>query len=820
MLRASIALSLFAAGGLHAQDAAKTILENNCGSCHGANAQMGGLDLRQRDAILKGGARGPAIVPGNATASLLYQAVRRDGEVKMPPGKKGLDPADVAAIKAWIDSGASAWGATPAASAQSSWWSFRKPVRPAVPVSQAKNPIDAFIDAKLKERKLTAVGKADRRTLIRRLTFDLHGLPPTPEEIEAFVNDAAADAYEKLVDRLLASPRYGERWGRHWLDVVRYADTGGFETDVYFPNAWRYRDYVIRAFNDDKPYDRFVQEQIAGDELFPGDLDLDGGFKVSPEKLRILDAKIATGMYTIGPAYHEAALFGGQVRYEWLTDVVDTTSEAFLGLTLGCARCHNHKFDALTQRDYHSMMAVFAGSEEREIPVVSKFDLFGFKSGYTNWIKVEELKAAIGRIDQGARKRVVDNVRRRFGADVLAAYDLTPEKRTPAQRTLAAQLELAMTSAGLQENAEGKTADIPLTKEENTERERLVVELGQAALKANPVMQTATVLGHAETVPDIHVTHRGDWRSTGDKVPPAFPAALANGKTIPDSPELKLQRRSALAKWLTAPDHPLTSRVIVNRVWHWHFGRGIVATPNDFGRQGEEPTHPELLDYLASDFVANGYSVKKLHRLILLSDTYQRSSGFSESNARIDANNHYLWRMNRTRLDAETLRDSVLAASGELNLKMGGRPVIPKLSPEEYSVMWARNQWPEALDPREHARRSVYLYVKRTFPMPMLSAFDAPDTTMSCSRRENTTVAPQALTMINGDFMVEQAAKLARRAEGSTPEQRIRQVWRRALGRAPSPAELAKALPAVTDEASLARLCLVLLNMNEFIYVD
>jgi hypothetical protein len=377
-----------------------------------------------------------------------------------------------------------------------------------------------------------------------------------------------------------------------------------------------------------------------------------------------------------------------------------------------------------------------------------------------------------------------------------------------------------MTQAGLQENAEGKEADIPMTAEESAERDRLIVELGKASLKANPVMQTATVLGHAALVPDVRMTHRGDWRATGEKVDPAFPAILAGGRNMDPEPQ---QRRKSLALWLTEPDHPLTARVFVNRIWHWHFGRGIVATPNDFGRQGEEPTHPELLDWLASEFVAQGWSAKKLHRMIMLSDAYQRSSQFDETNAQVDSNNRYLWRMNRLRLDAETLRDSVLSVSGELNLKMGGRPVIPSLSREEYTVMWARNQWPEALDPAEHKRRSVYLYVKRTFPMPMLSTFDVPDTSVSCSRRDNTTVAPQALTLMNGEFMVSQATKLASLAtkeHPGKPAEWVETVWQRAIGRAPTVAEKSKALTAVTDEASLARLCLVVLNLNEFLYVD
>jgi len=808
-----IALSC-ASAVLADDESARNILATQCVSCHGA-AKMGGLDLRSRETMLQGGARGAAIVPGKATDSILFQAVERKGTLAMPPGKKALSESEVATIRGWIDAGAK-WGEA-AIQAQPTWWSFQKLKRPTVPPG-ASSPIDAFVLAKLKEQKLVPVGKAGRRALLKRLSINMLGIPPTPEELESFEADRSPDAYAKVVDRMLASPRYGERWGRHWLDVVRYADTGGFETDIYFPNAWRYRDYVIQSLNEDKAYDRFVKEQLAGDELYPDDLDLDGGFKIPESKVKNLNATIGTGMYTIGPAYHEAALFGGQVRYEWLTDVVDTTGEAFFGLTLGCARCHNHKFDPITQKDYHAMMAVFAGSEEKEVPVVSQFATFGLKSGYPSWLKVEELKGAIQRIDQAARKRVVDAVRQRFGADVLAAYDTAVDKRSVPQRTLAAKLEAALTEAGLQENAEGKEADIPLTAKESEEREALVVDLGKAALKANPVAQTATVLGHAAVTPTIHITHRGDWRAKGEAVGPAFPAMLAGGKTIDDDPDKKLARRKALALWLSEPDHPLTARVMVNRVWHWHFGRGIVGTPNDFGRQGEEPTHPELLDWLASEFVSQGWSLKKLHRMILLSDTYQRSTEAHEGNAKVDANNRFLWRMNRQRLDAETLRDSVLAVSGDLNLKMGGRPVIPKLSKEEYTVMWARNQWPEAMDEREHTRRSVYLYVKRTFPMPMLSTFDTPDSSMSCSRRDNTTVAPQALTLMNGDFMVGQAKQLAAKLRSPYPGSTAKQVetaWQRILGRLPKPAEREKAATV-----SLEQICLALLNTNEFVYLD
>jgi hypothetical protein len=754
-------------------DAARAVLEKRCLSCHG-QAQTSGLDLRSAESAKKGGKRGPALVPGRAAESLLMRAVLREGDLKMPPG--GPLPADeIALLRAWIDAGAS-WPKTGVGEPE--WWSFRKVVRPPAP---AGNPIDGFILRALAEKKLKPLPAADKRTLIRRAYLDLHGLPPEPAEVDAFVKNEAPDAYEKLIDRLLASPRYGERWGRHWLDVVRYADTGGFETDMYYANAWRYRDYAIQSFNEDKPYDRFVQEQIAGDEIWPDNIELNGSYDIPPEKQKHLEARIGTTLYTIGPTYHEAALNGEQLRYEWMTDAVDTTSSAFLGLTVACARCHDHKFDPISHRDYHRMMAIFAASEEREIPVVSKMEQFGFKSGYPRTLQVEEYKAAIQRIDQKAARRAKD------------------EKET----------KLA--------DATGKEVALKYTPEEKDERDRLIFELGKAALQARFSLQSATVLAHAEVVHDVRMTARGDFHGTGDKVGPGFPTVLGGATDI-----AAMDRRKALALWLTAPEHPLTARVMVNRVWAWHFGRGIVATPSDFGRQGERPSHPELLDWLASEFVSQGWSLKKLHRLILLSDAYRRSSASDGHNAKIDADNRYLWRMNRLRMDAETLRDAVLAVSGTLNLKMGGRAVIPPLTAEEKTGMWALNQWPVALDAAEHNRRSVYLYVKRSFPYPMFQTFDVPDSSASCPRRDTTTVAPQALALLNSEFMLEQARRLAERVRKQSaggPDLWIDTAWRLVLGRAPTASERERAQRFLA-ESPLRELCLVLLNMNEFLYVD
>ncbi len=806
-----------------AGEATRGIFEKRCLNCHG-DAKTSGLDLRRLDTIQKGGAHGPAIISGNADQSLIYQAVARLGRLQMPPGKP-LSDDEVKSIRQWINEGAP-WDDTKAS--EPSWWAFKKVVRPAVPAVEpsdwVRNPIDAFVLHNLNQKGLKHVAAADKRTLVRRLYFNLHGLPPTPDEVATFVNDPAPDAYEKLVDRLLASPRYGERWGRHWLDVVRYADTGGFETDMYYANAWRYRDYVIKSFNEDKPYNQFIQEQIAGDELWPDDIELTGGYDIQPQKLKHLDARIGTALYTIGPTYHEAALNGEQLRYEWLTDAVDTTGQAFLGLTVGCARCHDHKFDPISQRDYHRMMAIFAGSEEREIPVVSKMNVFGFKSGYPNLLHVEDVKEAIQKIDQQARDRGTADVLSKFSGDVATAYKLPAKERTPKQAELSAQVFKALTQAGLLENAAGKDFTLAYTPEEQKERDRLIQLLGQAAFKASYNYPTATVLGHADVVPEIHMTSRGDFHGNGDKVGPGYPKVLGGSEDIDDKSGSGFvpERRRALALWLTDAGHPLTARVMVNRLWAWNFGQGIVGTPSDFGRQGDAPSNPELLDWLASEFVNQGWSIKKLQRIMLLSSTYRMSGEADADNLKIDAANKYSWRFNRQRMDAEELRDTVLSVSGVLNAKMGGRPVIPPLTKEEENGMWAPSQWPVSLDTAEHNRRSVYLYVKRSFPFPMFTIFDAPESSQSCPRRDVTTVAPQALALMNSSFMVDKAKLLAERVSAAHPGDapvEVQSAWMLALSRNPSDSEKQSAARFL-EKGSLAELCLVLLNTNEFLYIE
>jgi hypothetical protein len=639
-----------------------------------------------------------------------------------------------------------------------------------------RNPIDAFILARLEEKGLRPAEPADRRTLARRASFDLHGLPPTPEQVDEFVRDESGDAYEKLIDRLLASPRYGERWGRYWLDLVRYADTSGFETDHFFITAWRYRDYVINSFNADKPYHTFVQEQIAADELWSTNMDLEGTLKLPKEKEENVTRRIGTSLFTLGSFPIEFTYYGDQYRAEWQAEAVDTVGAAFLGLTVACARCHDHKFDPISQRDYYRMSALFAGSVEREIPLVSLFDVQTNSRNFPLLAQAQTLK----RMARSSGRRG----RGRGGA---------PDP-----------------------GARGHAPDV--------DRAALLQRLGEAYLRAPERYPTANVLAHEEVVPDTHVLIRGDFKNKGEKVEPGFPAAIFPGPAIEEPKGFLFvpQRRKALASWLTSPGHPLTARVMVNRIWQGHFGEGIVRTPNDFGRQGEAPTHPELLDWLAVEFAERGWSIKQMHRLMMLSSTYRSSSVADQESLRKDPANHYLSRMNRRRLDGDTIRDTILAVAGTLNLKMGGVGVIPPLTREEILAARMPELWPANPDASEHTRRSIYLQMKRSMTLPMLQIFDAPDTASSCARRESSTVAPQALALMNSEFSAAQAERFAariRKQAGEDLEAAVNAGWELAFGRPPSSEERRTALEYLRRN-SLPRLCLLMFNMSEFIYAD
>jgi hypothetical protein len=609
-------------------------------------------------------------------------------------------------------------------------WAFRPipSVTPPTPrdAARVRNPIDAFLGRRLDQEGLTPAAEARGLTLLRRACFDLVGLPPPPEEVERFLGDEPAGAYERLIDRLLASTQYGERWARHWLDVVRYADTGGFEADYSFPNAWRYRDYVIRSFNADKPFDRFIREQVAGDEIWPDD----------PEAIT------AGILYCVGPVLGESAMVGQQLEYEWLTDAVDTTGAAFLGLTFGCARCHDHKYDPIPQRDYFAMQAIFAATD-RPYPA----------------------KVRLGRI------KVLN----------------------------------------------GLLSDAPVP-------DRL---LDDPRCTVRTEDQTGFRLFHRRAPLVVHRLHRGEPGKPREEVGPGLPAALLAGGAPPDlSGVPPTRRREALARWLTDPGNPLVARVLVNRVWGWHFGRAIAATPGDLGVMGEEPAHPELLDWLARDFIDHGWSLKRLQRLIMLSSTYRMASVAEGPGLGVDPEDRLLWHFPRRRLEGEAIRDALLACSGRLNPEPFGPPVVPPLGQEELTGLFdARGKWPVTKDVSQQTRRSVYLLVRRTFAYPLFSAFDPPEVMTSCSRRMQTVVPTQALALLNSPLAREQAAAFAQRLVrdcDADPRRAVAHAWLLAFGRPVSAPEGERACAFLGEcsEASLAELCLALFNANEFIHVD
>ena len=657
-------------------------------------------------------------------------------------------------------------------------WAFQKPARPPVPqandahaefwtrhASGVKNAVDAFILQRLAEEGLKPAPPADKRTLIRRAAFDLTGLPPTPERVKQFVNDTSEGAYAALIEELLNSPRYGERWGRHWLDVTRFADSGGYETDIFYRKAWRYRDYVIKSFNDDKPYDCFVQEQIAADEIWPDNLDMHGSYTMAPEKLRHLEALLGTGLYSLGTQIHESNMDVGKRSYERLTDWVDTTASVFLGLTFGCTRCHDHKFDPFSQRDYFRFQAVFAASKEVEIPVINPMAVASYNQHYPKLVAVDEARRAYRAFEQKTKSR-----------------NLTDADKTQKQKLWDA---MARALLALPEHSpEGE---------------------GGARFDGIFEIPAARVLGHERPAlaRPVRRLERGNIRAPAEIVNPGIPVALAAASGENPTFSDRFTRRKELALWLTRGDHPLTARVMVNRIWLWHFGDGIVSTPNDFGSMGQSPSHPELLDWLATEFVARKWSIKEMHRLIMLSGTYQRSSRFAgEQHVQVDPDNRLLWRINRRRLESEALWDSIHSVAGTLNLKMGGRPVVPPLAADEIAALRDKWQWPVSGDPKEHTRRGVYILVRRNFGMPMFEAFDSPVNSFSCPRRDVTTVATQALWFLNNETVVRQATRCAARLVqevGDEPTLCVERLWRLALGRPPTETEAAEALALLKE---------------------
>lgn len=618
----------------------------------------------------------------------------------------------------------------------------------------AATPIDAFILQRLKKEGLTPSAAADRGTLIRRVYFDLIGLPPSPSEIDAFLADKSPDAFQKLIEKLLASPQYGERWGQHWLDVVRFAETDGFEYDTHRPDAWRYRDYVIRSFNQDKPYDRFVTEQLAGDEI-------------APENDELL---VASGFNRLGPLRKNA---GNQEvassRNEVLTEMTNAVGSALLGVTLGCARCHNHKFDPLRQSDYYRIQAYFAGVYDRDIVKASA-------EAQTAW---------------KAKAEPIEKEMNKLRAAMTKLNGKTDTESLDAREALAKKLEALQDQAPEPLPALHSVADIPEKKS------------------------------------PIHLLARGDYTAKGEKVG-MRPLGVLLPDGAPELPDDTEKPRIELAKWITEPNNPLTARVMVNRIWLYHFGQGIVATPNDFGRMGARPSHPELLDYLADEFVRSGYSVKHMHRLILASNAYRQSSqppadpAAKELALKKDPENKLLWRYSRRRLEAEQIRDAMMAVSGTLNLKPGGPSVMVPLDKGLVNSLYKPSQWQPPKDPTEYSRRSIYLIAKRNLRLPFMEVFDAPDLQVSCARRESSTHAPQALELLNGGFANEQAEAFSRRLEteaGPSLRKQIDLGYRLTTGRRARPEEIRTALAFLKTQPK-REFTLALLNLNSFLYVN
>jgi cytochrome c553 len=794
-------------GALRADELAERatrILQANCSGCHGAAVQMSGLRLDSRDAALKGGTKGPALLAGNAAGSRLMGMVSGSIAPSMPPGRK-LSADEIRTLSAWISAGAM-WPkeGAPGGQMAPSWWSFQPPLKRVTPAGPP-HPIDAFLQEKLRAKGLAAAGEASRFALVRRAYFDLHGLPPTYEQAKRFVDDTSPDAWAKLIDELLASPRYGEKWGRHWLDLARYGDTSGFEQDPYLLDAWRYRDYVIKSFNDDKPYDRFIREQIAGDEFYPDDP----------------NARTGTGYFTVGTNRDMLYKVEDINRVEQLTDYVDTTSSIFMGLTVGCARCHDHKFDPIPQRDYFRMQAVFAPALKHRVFL----DYNGARSydiglNYREF-KLRDIGEEIAVIQQPYRDRIKARKIGGLASPLKEAFETEESKRTQDQIIL----------VNANPDAIRITQD-DIWKELSADDRARLESLGRrlvgmyATHTSGPI--APGLMDPDRVAPATYMPLRGQ-PGPGVKVGPGLLTALGGGE-IPEPPEdaVTTYRRKHLAEWLADPKHPLTARVMVNRVWQYHFGRGLVATPSDFGTRGAAPTHLELLDWLAVEFVEKGWSVKSLHRLIMTSAAYKRASQAPADVRERDPENLWLARFSRRRLSAEEVRDSVLQAAGTLNLKMGGRPVVPPQTREELYGMSQSpdNFWPISWNRQDHTRRSVYMLVRRSYRPPLMEAFDGLDGTLHCARRDSSTVAPQSLTLFNSQFAAEQAREFAQKFAGD--KQAVASAFRRALSRDPAGDELrlseeflaAQQGRTGSAEAAASELARALFNLNEFLYVD
>ena len=690
---------------------------------------------------------------------------------------------------------------------RASWWAFQKPVRHAVPASPdawVRTPVDAFLFEALTAKGLKPSLELPREQLLRRVTLDLTGLPPSTEDVDAFLSDRSPDAYTKVVDRLLAAPRYGERWAMRWLDVVRYADTNGFEIDAERANAWRYRDYVIGSFNQDKPYDRFVREQIAGDEIWPGNS----------------EALIATGFLRAGPEHLVAGNQDEEMnRQEVLTEMSTIVASSMMGLTVQCARCHNHKFDPIPQSDHYRLQAVFAATVGKDVSYATDREKQASDAAAkAHKGRLDPIEKAIKAIEAPYKKQLEDEKTLGLDADHRTALGIPKDKRTKEQEVLAKEAH-----EQIEPTWDEVLALVPADLK--AKRAELRRQMHAIDLEAPAPSPEAYAVANLDKAADTHILKVGDHKNKLDLVPAGLPQVLVG----PDAafPQTPFGRRKALAEWLASKDNPLTARVMVNRIWQFRFGVGLVATPNDFGMLGARPTNAKLLDWLADEFVERGFSVKAIDRLIVTSSAYRQSAASDVVRAKVDPDNKLYWRMNRRRLEGEAIRDSVLAASGALNLKMGGPSVKPPIEPEVYDLIFSEferdNLWPLAKDPTEAFRRSIYLINKRTTRLPMFANFDQPDAMTSCAARSVSTHSLQALTMMNSEFMRVQSKKFAERLAGACGGLKqdcvMRQAYRIALARKPTVVEGRLAREFFKAGGVVEDFALALLNRNEFVYV-
>ena len=770
----------------------RPLLAERCYECHSAEKkQKGGLSLDTRDSVLRGGDTGPALVAGDPEKSLLIEAVRyKNHDLQMPP-KKQLTAGEIKTLEDWVKMGAPdpRDAAPPAKPGRvidiaegRKFWSFTPLARVEVPkAADAKSPIDAFIRAKLNEKGLTSAPPADKRTLLRRATFDLIGLPPTPQETDDFLADQSAAAFDKVIERLLASPHYGERWARHWLDVARYADSNGMDENIAFGNAWRYRDYVVRAFNDDKPFDIFLTEQIAGDLLPRSD-----------------DALAATGFLALG-ARVLAEPDMQKLEMDIIDEQLDTLGKAFMGMTLGCARCHDHKFDPVTQEDYYALAGIFRSTRS-----LATEKMGAIKFAYEH---------SLATLEQIEVKKKFDAEVKAKKAEVAAFSKKTKDEAKGAALDAATLAKIAAMNKEVEEFS-AKQPDMP----------------GIMSVADDKIVQTLPV----------HL--RGSYLTLGKPVERGFPEVMRTSFSKPILPA-KHSGRLELARWIASSEHPLTARVMVNRIWRWHFGAGIVNTPDNFGTLGGKPSHPELLDWLARNFIESGWSVKDMHRLIMKSATYQQSSAISEAGSRIadlgstpntaigltatpqllDPENRLLWRANIQRLEAEQIRDAMLFTSGWLSTEIGGK-TIPLKNRE-----FVFNHTSKDATTYESPRRALYLPIIRNHLYDMLEQFDYPDPTMPTGSRNSTVIAPQALIMMNAPVVMQSGEKLAARlaAIGSPGDsQRIEQAYLLLYARPPTDHENADARALLRDflktenpDRAWALLCQTLFAANEFIYL-